>query len=52
MIIHFKQFLEKSKDGHVLNPSKLERFKNKELNHNTSIFYDLLRKIKHKYYNW
>ena len=41
--------LEKSKDGHVLNPSKFERFKDNFKSR--SIFYDLLRKIKHKYYN-
>ena len=39
----------KSSDGHVLNPSKLEQFKDNLKSR--SIFYDLLRKIKHKYYN-
>ncbi len=39
----------KSSDGHVLNPSKLEQFKDNLKSR--SIFYDLLRKIKHEYYN-
>ena len=40
---------DKSKDGHVLNPSINERFKDNIKSR--SIFYDLLRKTKHKYYN-
>lgn len=39
----------KSSDGHVLNPSKIEQFKDNIKSR--SIFYDLLRKIKHKHYN-
>ena len=40
---------DKSSNGHVLNPSKAEQFKDNIKSR--SIFYDLLRKIKHKYYN-
>ena len=39
----------KSTNGHVLNPSRFERFKDNIKSR--SVFYDLLRKIKHKYYN-
>ena len=40
---------DKTKDGHVLNPSKKEKFKDNFKS--KSIFYDLLRKTKHKYSN-
>ena len=39
----------KSNNGHVLNPSKSQRLKDNIKSR--SIFYDLLRKTKHKYYN-
>ena len=39
----------KSTNGHVLNPSRFERLKDNIKSR--SVFYDLLRKIKHKYYN-
>ena len=40
--------IKESLDGHVLNPSRLELFKDNIKSR--SLFYDYLRKIKHKYY--
>ena len=47
---HLKDFNdEKSANGFILNPSKSEQIKDNIKSR--SIFYDLLRKTKHKYYN-
>ena len=46
---HLISLNEKSEDGHVLNPSAIEKLKDNFKSR--SILYDMSRKIKHKYYN-
>lgn len=46
---HLINLMEKSEDGHIVNPSNIEKLKDNFKSR--SILYDLSRKIKHKYYN-